>query len=154
MTERVGQPERGSVSIFVVIMAVPMVLMAALAFDGGRILDTRRHALDVAQNAALAGSQALNATTARQGAVAVDPDLIQAAVEDYLTTSHSLGPSATWTSAVEVISASPTRTVTEVRVTVTEVVETELLALVGIKSKTVTGTGRTLLVRGVTGPDA
>jgi Flp pilus assembly protein TadG len=154
MTERVGQPERGSVSIFVVIMAVPMVLMAALAFDGGRILDTRRHALDVAQNAALAGSQALNATTARQGAVAVDPGLIQAAVEDYLTTSHSLGPSATWTSAVEVTAASPTRTVTEVRVTVTEVVETELLALVGIKSKTVTGTGRTLLVRGVTGPDA
>ncbi len=128
--------ERGSVTTFVVLMVVPTLLMAGLAFDGGQILTARRHAIDTAQNAALAGAQAVAGPVVRQGGVGVAPGQVDAAAQRYLATNDAEGT----------VQVGPN----EVTVTVTETVELALLPLVGISSRTVTGVGRAQLVRGVT----
>jgi len=131
--------ERGAVSTFVVLMVVPMMMMAGLAFDGGRILSAQREALNAAQNAALAGSQAINESTVRQGQVQVNPGLVQAASLNYLATAGYVG--------------STTVTDTTVTVTVTQQVDMQLLSVIGVGSKTVTATGTSRLVRGVDAAD-
>jgi uncharacterized membrane protein len=127
--------ERGSVTTFVVVMVVPVVLMAALAFDGGRMLAARREAIDTAQNAALAGAQAIDGPAVRQGGVDVSPGRVAAASQEYLARNDATGT----------VSVGPN----EVVVTVTDTVELTLLPMIGITTKTVTGTGRSELVRGV-----
>lgn len=128
--------ERGSVTTFIVLMVVPALLMAGLAFDGGQILTARRHAIDTAQNAALAGAQAVAGPVVRQGGVDVAPGRVDAAAQQYLATNGAAGT----------VQVGPN----EVTVTVTETVELALLPLVGISSRTVTGVGRAQLIRGVT----
>jgi len=131
--------ERGSVTTFVVLMVVPSLLMAGLAFDGGQILTARRHAIDTAQNAALAGAQAVAGPVVRQGGVGVAPGRVDAAAQQYLAATGAEGT----------VQVGPN----EVTVTVTQTVELALLPLVGISSRTVTGVGRAQLVRGVTGEE-
>lgn len=126
----------GSVTTFVVLMVVPMVLMSALALDGGQILTARRQAIDTAQNAALAGAQAVAGDAVRQGGIGVSPAGVQAAAQDYLTRNGATGT----------VAVGPN----EVTVTVTDTVELALLPMVGISSRTVTGVGRAELLRGVT----
>lgn len=128
--------ERGSVTTFVVLMVVPALLMAALAFDGGQILTARRHAIDTAQNAALAGAQAVAGPTVRQGGIGVAAGGVDRAAQEYLARNGSVGT----------VQVGPN----EVTVTVTETVELSLLPMVGISSRVVTGVGRAQLVRGVT----
>ena len=127
--------ERGSVTPFVVVMVVPMVMMAGLAYDGGRILAGRREAFDVAQNAALAGAQEIDGTAVRLGDTSLDPGAAEAAAEAYLAANGHTG----WADA----------TAEEVTVTVTVQVDMQLLSAIGVGSKTVTGVGRSRLVRGV-----
>lgn len=136
MTTRRRRGERGSVTTFIVLMVVPALLMAGLAFDGGQILTARRHAIDTAQNAALAGAQAVAGPVVRQGGVGVAPERVDAAAQRYLATNGATGT----------VQVGPN----EVTVTVTETVELALLPLVGISSRTVTGVGRAQLIRGVT----
>ncbi len=128
--------ERGSVTTFIVLMVVPALLMAGLAFDGGQILTARRHAIDTAQNAALAGAQAVAGPVVRQGGVDVAPERVDAVAQQYLATNGATGT----------VQVGPN----QVTVTVTETVELALLPLVGISSRTVTGVGRAQLIRGVT----
>lgn len=139
MVRRWGD-DRGSSTTFVVLMVVPLLMVAGLAFDGGRILTGRREAIDVAQQAALAGSQAVAGVEVRQGAVGVDAGLVKAAAHAYL---QELGHTGT----VVV-------TDTEVTVTVSQVVDMELLSVIGVGSKTVTGVGTSNLLRGVDAADS
>jgi uncharacterized membrane protein len=127
--------ERGGVTTFVVIMVVPVVMMAGLAFDGGRILAGRREAIDVAQNAALAGAQEIDAAAVRRGQVAIDPAAVTAAAHAYLASTGHRGE-------VHVEG-------TEVIVRVTMVVDMQLLSAIGVGSRPVEGIGRSELVRGV-----
>ncbi len=127
--------ERGSVTTFVVLLVVPVLAMSALAFDGGRLLTARRLAADTAQNAALAGAQAIAGTTVRTGRTAVDDRRVVAMAEDYLSRNDATG-------TVEVIGD-------EVEVTVTGTVRLTLLPLIRIDARTVTGRGRARLLRGV-----
>jgi Putative Flp pilus-assembly TadE/G-like len=131
--------ERGSVTVFVVVMVVPMVLMAALAFDGGQILTARRQAIDTAQNAALAGAQAVSGPAVRHGGLDVAAGPVAVAAESYLDRNDATGK--------VVVGGN------EVTVTVTSTVELTLLPLVGITSRTVTGTGRAELERGINQAD-
>ncbi|MCP3992426.1 MAG: hypothetical protein GY724_25365 [Actinomycetia bacterium] len=131
--------ERGGVSIFVVLLVVPMVMMAGLAFDGGHILSTRREVADTAQQAALAGAQAIDGPAVRQGEIRVNAGLVHAAASGYLADAGHTG-------TVQV-------SVSEVTVTVTQVVDMQLLSAIGIGPKTVSGTATSRLVRGVDGPE-
>lgn len=132
--------EAGGVSTFVVVMTMPMVLMAALAFDGGQMLAARRHAADLAGNAALAGAQAIDAAAVRSGGLDVDPDLVQRAAQDHLARHGATGT----------VTVLPN----EVVVTVTDTVELTLLPVVGVTSRPVSGVGRAQLLRGVEAADA
>ena len=49
--------ERGSVAPFIAIMAIALVLVAGLVYDGGRIVAAQATARDVASSAARAGAQ-------------------------------------------------------------------------------------------------
>lgn len=131
--------DRGGVTPFVLLFVVPMVVMAGLAFDGGRVLSERREAFDVAQSAAFAAAQAVDGTALRQGTVAIDPGLVHNAAADYLS---SQGHSGTVTVSD-----------TTVTVVVTSTVDMQLLSAVGVGTKTVTGTASARLVRGVEGAD-
>jgi uncharacterized membrane protein len=122
-----------------VLLVVPMVMMAGLAFDGGQLLAARRQAYDVAQNAALAGAQAIDGPEVRQGNVVADPEGVHVAATRYLDSTGHVG---TVTVSGETVTVSVTTTV-----------ELQLLSVIGISEKTVTGTARTRLVRGVDGPE-
>ena len=131
--------ERGSITTFVVLLVVPMLMMAGLAFDGGRILTGRREAFDIAQNAALAGAQAIDGAAIRQGEVSVNAALVHANAAQYLSDRG-------FTGTVSVTAA-------EVSVEVTQQVDMWLLSLIGVGPKTVVGEATSRLVRGVEGPD-
>ena len=131
--------EQGSITTFVVLLVVPMIMMAGLAFDGGRILTGRREAFDIAQNAALAGAQAIDGRAIRQGEVSVDFDLVDAAATQYLADRGHTG--------------KVSFTATEVSVEVTQQVDMRLLSVIGVGPKTVVGVATSRLVRGVEGPD-
>ena len=131
--------ERGAFTPWFLVMVVPMMMMAGLVFDGGQVLAGRREALDVAQNAARAGAQAIDGGQIRQGNIAIDPALVNAAAQDYLAATGSTG--------------IVTVTGTEVTVVVTQVVDMHLLGAIGVDAKTVTGTATARIVRGVEGAD-
>lgn len=131
--------ERGGITTFVVLLVVPLAMMAGLAFDGGRILAARRDVIDTAQQAALAGAQAVDGSSVRRGEVAVDPALVQRAAASHLAAAGHDG--------------AVTVTATEVTVTVSAVVDMRLLSIIGVGSKTVTGSATSRLVRGIHAAD-
>ena len=65
--------ERGAVSVYVVIIAAVLMLMAGLCIEGGRVLNARATLADQAEQAARAGAQHLSTDDVRGGAsVSVD----------------------------------------------------------------------------------
>lgn len=62
--------DRGSVGLFMAVLATAMLMMAGLVIDGGTALAARQRAADVAQQAARAGADALDYSSLRQGAPA------------------------------------------------------------------------------------
>jgi len=131
--------ERGSVTAFWLILLPGLVAAIGLAFDGAQILAARREALDNAQNAAVAGTQGLDETATRRGNTSLDPSLVAVEVNGYLSV---VGATGTHTSTGQTVT-----------VTVTETVDMELLSILGINQKTVSGTATARVVRGVEGPD-
>lgn len=85
--------ERGSLSIFVAVIAVGLLAAAGLAIDGGRKLNALGAARDLADNAARAGAQELDQTAVRSsGQGVLDPAAAEARALDYLA---SVGQSGT-----------------------------------------------------------
>ena len=125
----------GGVTTFVVVLVVPMMAVAGLAYDGGRMLAARREAVDVAQQASVAGSQAIAYDAVRQGRVDVD-------IGEVKTASHRYLSSVGYAGTVHV-------TDTEVIVEVTATVEMKMLSMVGVGSRSVSGQAATQLARGV-----
>lgn len=64
--------ETGSITPFVVIVSLAIVLLAALVVDGGRQLNARGRAVAYAQEAARAGAQAINVADPRLDLVPED----------------------------------------------------------------------------------
>lgn len=131
--------EDGVFTPWFLVLVVPMMMMAGLVFDGGHVLAERRQTLDAAQNAALAGSQAIDGAALRQGNVTINPALAENAALDYLAANGFTG--------------TATATGTDVTVVVTQTVEMQLLNAIGVEPKTVTGTATARIVRGVEGAD-
>lgn len=118
------QSERGSVSAFVVIMAVALVACAGLVVDGGRLVAGRTEAADHAENAARVGAQ--EAADLRGEAWSINPAAASAAAQTYLD-SHGVSGTV----------AVSGRTIT---VTVTVSKTMTLLGVVGPSNRSVTAT--------------
>jgi hypothetical protein len=69
-SHRITRPrddEAGVVTAFVVVMAIALLLVTGLVFDGGRAIVAKRHAINTAEQAARSGAQALDITSVRSG---------------------------------------------------------------------------------------
>jgi Flp pilus assembly protein TadG len=125
---RQGQPDRGSVTVWMITTALTLVLLVGLAVDlSGRVYAKQR-AQDIAAEAARAGGQQLQGAAAvrGQGAI-VDPRPAIAAANTYIASA----PGVTGTATV----LGGTRIVTDTTTTYT----TKFLGVIGITALTVTG---------------
>jgi len=116
--------DKGSISAFVVVMTLIVIVCAGLAVDGARIIGTKVGAADHAENAARLAAQEL--ASVHGGELALDPGRARAAANAYLS-AHGL-------------SGFVTVTPEQVTVTVSQTVNMTLLSLVGMSTKTVTAT--------------
>lgn len=99
-----GRSDLGSVSALVAVVALGLVMIAGLAYDGGQIVAAQGTARDIAANAARAGAQEVDLDELRStGNAQLDPEAAVAAAEAYLADTGHQG-------TVDV--AGPTITVT------------------------------------------
>jgi hypothetical protein len=134
-----GDPEQGTLSIFVAICATALLMLTGLVIDGGGRLRAIERADAIAQEAARAGGQKIDQATLLQGhGIRLDPRQAEAAARQYLAANR--------------ITGTPVASTTLVTVTVTTTYHTSLLGLIGIDNLTVKGVGYARLVPGVTTP--
>ncbi len=128
--------ERGSVTVFTVIMTVALLFMAGLVIDGGQILNARREAANVAESAARAGAQELDEDVARTtGATTLDKRSAVATAEAFLAASGHQGM------------ATATGDVVTVTVSISQPLL--ILGIGGLADVTVTGTGSASPLRAI-----
>lgn len=85
-------PEQGSVTAFVAVVAVALVLVAGMAYDGGEIVAAQGRARGAADGAARAGAQEINITHLRStGEAVLDPAAAVDAAEGYLARTGIAG---------------------------------------------------------------
>ena len=130
--------ERGAVTGMFAVLAVALLALGSLVFDGSQILTARREANNLARQAARAGAQALDESSVRAGTPTLDPLAAETLARAYLEAEGIVPTTVTVTGDV-------------VEVTIELVQETPLLALVGIEDRTVTATAAARAARGVTG---
>ena len=84
--------DRGSISIFIAVLAVSFLTVAGLAIDGGRKLGALSDARNLADNAARAGAEQVDADTYRStGTALVDPIAATRAATAYLAATGHTG---------------------------------------------------------------
>ena len=131
--------ERGSVSVFVVGVFLALMVVGGLVFDGGNIIAGHREADAEAEGAARAAAEQVAPASLHSGILAISPAAAQDAVDTYLAPYNHRG--------VALVSGD------QVTVTVAFTVPMQVLSIVGIKAKTVTGTGEATAVEaGVVAP--
>ncbi|MDA5147050.1 Tad domain-containing protein [Streptomyces sp. AD681] len=134
--------DRGGVTVFVAICVIALIGIIGVAVDGGGKMRATERADHVAGEAARAGGQAIDPTTAISGeSIVVKPQDAVAAARAYL---HSVGATGT-------VSVSADGKTLTVHTTVTYA--TKFLPVVGIGSMPVTGHGSATLLHGVTTPE-
>jgi hypothetical protein len=115
----------GSLTVFVVIVFVGLMMFAGIVADGGAALDAKVHALHAASEAARMGAQEMDLLTYhRTGRRVLDPGDADAAARRFLTSVNAEGTVTATTDSVTV--HAMTRH------------ETWLLSLVGIDTLTMT----------------
>ncbi|MCU1398980.1 MAG: hypothetical protein JWN62_2089 [Acidimicrobiales bacterium] len=119
-----SRSDRGSISGFVVVITLTVLVCAGLAVDGARIVGGKVSAADHAANAARAGAQEL--TSLHNGAPVIDTARARRTAQSYLA-AHGLSGS---------VSATPQRVTVTVRITVSMT----LLRLAGVSSKSISAT--------------
>lgn len=119
--------ERGSATIFVVGFAIVLFAGAGLAIDGGRAINARDKATDVAEQAARSGADQLDDVALRKqdGTVVLDPGRARAVAERFVS-------DAGYEHKVDVINNS-------VSVIAYKTYSTTILGIVGINSMEVSG---------------
>ena len=124
--------ERGAVSVYVVIIAAVLMLLAGLCIDGGRVLNTRATLADTAEQAARAGAQRVQVGELRRsGAVVFDAREARAAANAYLSSAGGTGAAG----------SDVTTTGNTVTVTMEKDVPTFMLSLVGLSTVHITVSG-------------
>lgn len=132
--------EAGSVTVFVAISMLGLLLLLGLVADGGAKLRATQRADATAAEAARAGGQALDIPNAISGSgIRVDRSIAVAAAITYLRQAGHNGT----------VRVSDDRT--RLLVTVTDTAPTAFLNLIGISTLTVTGHAEASLVEGITG---
>lgn len=127
-------------SLFYCVAALCIILVIGLVADGGGALNAAARADDVAQEAARAGGQQIDAGKAIPGdAVVVDPDAATRAARAYLNREHVQGE----------VAVSEDGTTLTVRVE--GIYATNFSSLIGYTSLPVTGEGRAHLIHRVGG---
>lgn len=77
--------DRGSITGFVAIVAVALVMVAGMAYDGGQVVAAQGRARSYAAKAARAGAQEIDLTALRStGATVLDPVRAEASALAYL----------------------------------------------------------------------
>ena len=124
--------ERGSVSGLFVCLVTGLMSLSALAFDGGRVVDTYVEIADVAAAAARAGGQQIDGI--REGSARINRPRALTAVRRFLGTSGS--------------AAEVSVTDTSVTVTLRRNVPTLWLGMFGVGHRSVTVTRSAGIVQG------
>ena len=84
--------EDGSITAFVAVVAVGLVMVAGLAYDGGQIVAAQATARDLAGSAARAGAQEVDLDRLRStGDATLDPDRATAAAQAFLAQAGFTG---------------------------------------------------------------
>jgi Flp pilus assembly protein TadG len=135
--------DRGTLSLFVVMFAPVVVLLAGLLVDGGIAINARMRAADVAQQAARAGANDLNIAALRSGTVQLNQDAC-AKAQAFVGTYTGIGA----TSAGCIFTSVNGQPGVEVWATVT--VQSQILGIIGIHSFTETSHGAASPVCGIT----
>ncbi|MEU9044531.1 MULTISPECIES: pilus assembly protein TadG-related protein [unclassified Kitasatospora] len=92
LARRRPEGDRGSISLFVAIVSVVIMLLIALVIDGAGKLRALNHAEASAQEAARTGAQAVDAGKAISGAgVSIDRNAAQSAAVAYLRSAGAAG---------------------------------------------------------------
>lgn len=77
--------ERGSVTAFVAVVAIALVMVAGMAYDGGQVIAAQGQARSYAAKAARAGAQEVDITTLRSsGETVLDPAAAESSALAYL----------------------------------------------------------------------
>lgn len=134
---RIGNGERGSLTVMTAVLALALLAVAGLVVDGTGRLRAGQQAIGAAQQAARAGAEALDAATLRAGGPVTDNSAAAA------TTARGYLAAAGYTGTVNVTGP------TTLQVTVTVHQPTVILGLIGIDSYTATGTATADLKHGV-----
>lgn len=118
--------EEGMATAMAVFLAVMMLAGAGLAVDSGYALGERREAMNIAEQAARIGADALSEGGLRDGQVVVNPGAGRAAAHGYLASRGAHG--------------SVSIAADQVTVTVTGTYDTKLISVVGVGSIAITAT--------------
>lgn len=131
--------ERGSISLFAVVVTVGLIVVIGLVVDGGGKIHAQQRAQTAAREAARAGGQAIVAGTAirGQGAV-VDTGAARTAAQNYLAVAGVAGT----------VSIQGGNTVV---VRTSESYQPTFLSIVGIGTQTVTGSAEAQIMRTLNG---
>ena len=126
--------DRGSITGFVAVIAIALVMVAGMAYDGGRIISTQGQARSDAAKAARAGAQEVDVGILRStGETVLDAAAAEAAAHDYL----------------EAVGTTGTVTVNGAEITVTVTVNLPMHILPG-SDRTIVATQTATAVEGVT----
>jgi Flp pilus assembly protein TadG len=115
--------ERGSVSLWLVIFSLAVLILLAFIVDGGQYMNARERAADIAEQAARAGADQVSVASLRQGTFVI-PQAAACAAAQTLVTQYATGAlsasNQAGTSMASCTTNGPTVTV-QVSVTVTPV---------------------------------
>ncbi|MFC5676441.1 TadE/TadG family type IV pilus assembly protein [Aeromicrobium endophyticum] len=146
-----ARDERGSITPFVVIVSLAILMLAALVIDGGRQLNAKGRAIAYAQEAARAGAQAIDVTDPRLDLL---PNLALAAASDYCEKAKSLDPQLTVCRAALKRVNDPAGDFTAVVVTTQIDLKAVLLGLIGRQTLQADGEALARPVSGISKPDS
>jgi hypothetical protein len=133
-------PERGSLSLMIVILFVALAALAGIVVDGGAKLEADQNAVALAQEAARAAAMTVDESSAySSGTFVVDQQQAIDAARSYLIAAGCDQYKVTALGARAI----------QVSVNVTE--PTRFLSLIGVDSFTSTGAATASLLTGITG---
>ena len=143
--------ERGSITPFVVIVSLVILMLGALVVDGGRQLNGKGRAIAYAQEAARAGAQAIDVTDPRLDLV---PGLALAAAQEYCRTAMSLDAQLVRCQADLKTVNDPAGDFTAVTVSTRVSIKAILLGLINRPVLEASGQALARPVSGISGPDS
>lgn len=131
-------PDRGAVTAMTVVLAVALLALGGLIFDGSRTFAARRDANNLALQSARVAAQHVDTEAAYGGTWRIDPIAADTAARDFLAT-QGIEP-------VEVLITDD-----RVEVTIHMTIDTPMLAVLGSSSRAVEATAAASPARGVRG---